>query len=192
MKRGLPALQQLCVHRLLSVQQSLVLAARLALERDALLHRQVAEGVGAPTELPAGFRIVFREGRGGTWRGVARRLLILLRRIESDGEKDVSAHITVFLFFFFLDFFILMVFLMYPKMEQNNRIREEFCKFMQVPKSYNNTTFITQVTALYSPSQYIPTLIPGQTFHLTPSDAALPLACQYNSHVYCILMDNVL
>lgn len=88
MKCGLPA-EQLCVHRLLSVQQSLVLAARLALEGDAFLHRQVAEGVGAPTELPAGFWVVFREGRGGTWRGVARRLLILLRT-ESDGKKDVS------------------------------------------------------------------------------------------------------
>lgn len=103
MKCGLPALQQLCVHRLLSVQQSLVLAARLALEGDAFLHRQVAEGVGAPTELPAGFWVVFGEGRGGTWRGVARRLLILLKRTESDGQ---CTHNSVFIYDqFYLDFF---------------------------------------------------------------------------------------
>lgn len=72
---------------MLSVQQSLALACRLPVERDAFLHRWVAEGVGAPAELPAGFWVVVRESRRGAWRGVTRRLLILLKRTERDREE---------------------------------------------------------------------------------------------------------
>lgn len=76
----LPALQQLRVDRLLPGQVSLGLARRLAVERDPLLHRWVAEGVSAAAELSAGFRVVVvGEGRRGAWRRVARRLLILLK-----------------------------------------------------------------------------------------------------------------
>lgn len=76
---ALPALQQFWVDRLLPTQRSLlVLAALLPLKRDPFLYRWMAEGVGTPTELQASFRIVVREGRRGTWRGVTRRLLILL------------------------------------------------------------------------------------------------------------------
>ena len=50
----------------------------------------MAEGVGTPTELHASFKVVVRESRRGTWRGVTGGLLILLRRTESEREKDVS------------------------------------------------------------------------------------------------------
>lgn len=77
----LPALQQFRVNGMLSTQRSLfALAGRLALEGDAFLHRWMAEGVGTPAELHAVFRVVVGESGRGTWRGVTRRLLILLRR----------------------------------------------------------------------------------------------------------------
>lgn len=67
MRGILPALQQLLVHRLLPVQVSLALVGQMAVERDPFLHRWVAEGVGAPTELTAGFRVVVRESGRGAW-----------------------------------------------------------------------------------------------------------------------------
>lgn len=77
----LPALQQFGVNGLLSAQRSLfALAGRLALEGDAFLHRWMAEGVGTAAELHAVFRVIVGESGRGTWRGVTRRFLILLRR----------------------------------------------------------------------------------------------------------------
>lgn len=95
----LPALQQLGVDRLLSAQRRLLpaLAGRLALEGDALLHRRVAEGVGALAELQAGFRVsaavaavVVGESGRGARRGVTGRLLILLEK-KRVTAKETSA-----------------------------------------------------------------------------------------------------
>lgn len=51
--------------------------------------------MGTPAELPAGFQVVVGESRRGTWRGVTRRFLILLKRAGSDREKDVTVRFTV-------------------------------------------------------------------------------------------------
>lgn len=45
-------------------------------ERDALLHRQVAEGVGTSPELE-GIWVIVRETRGRAWWGVAGRVVRL-------------------------------------------------------------------------------------------------------------------
>ena len=53
---------------------------------------------------------------------------------------------------------------------------------------------VTQVTGLHSPRQRNPTatLAPGLTFHSTLMDSALPHGWRCDTHIYCILMDNVL
>lgn len=50
----------------------------------------MAEGVSAPTKLKASFRVFVREGRRGTWGGVTRRFLILLKRTECVRREAVS------------------------------------------------------------------------------------------------------
>lgn len=50
----------------------------------------MAEGVSAPTKLKASFRVFVREGRRGTWGGVTRRFLILLKRTECVRWEAVS------------------------------------------------------------------------------------------------------
>lgn len=67
----------------------------------------MAEGVSAPTKLKASFRVFVREGRRGTWGGVTRRFLILLKRTECVRREAVS-HIydfTVFQWCIFNDIF---------------------------------------------------------------------------------------